>query len=489
MVKHTNLKIDLGIDRTSFNKIDQKDRSLLFSLLNSAPMATLVMLPDTSIKYVNHAFEKLIGYSARELIGVKFPYPYTIPENKANTKEKLLKRLQRLTKKVNEEFRKKDGNKISVEINSRPIKRKGEIKYYITNFIDLTQRKRAVKALRDSEKFNSSLLYYSPNPILVLNPDSSIKYVNPALKQLTGFSSNELLGKMSPYPWSMEESKNDINEFNSISSKFEKNVERMIRRKNGEPIWVQTTSTPIIVGGEFQYRISNWVNITDRKNIENKLKKYSQQLKDFSDHVENLREEDRLRISRELHDELGQSLTFLKMEISWLRNHLSEDHQLLTRKVVLMLEQVDLTLQNVKRICTELRPRVLDIIGLASAIEWLIREFQNSTHINCKGKINLGDLNLDQKISTTIFRICQEALTNILRHSNANVVSILLTKKENEIILIVTDNGVGITEKEIDDPRSFGLIGMRERVTNMKGVFTITGSKDMGTKVEVRIPY
>ncbi len=390
MINELSRRKKPNISQTLASEISGKDKTFLSSLLASAPTAIIVTNPDTSIRYVNPPLEKLTGFTAREVIGLEAPHPWWTSETGHQTKEDLVKILHQYKKKVEEVFQRKDGSKIYVEINSRPVKSKGKIKYFIANWVDITERKRSEMALKDSEEFNSSLLYNSPNPIIVINPDTSIKYVNPALEELTGFSIEELAGEKAPYPWWGEANKDKYwEELNTILRQGERKAEKMIRNKNGDQLWIQITSTPIFRNGKFLYNLSNWVDITERKRIEDKLKTYSQQLKDFSEHLEDVRESDKLRISRKLHDELGQSLTFLKMEIAWLNNHLYGNRKLLKEKIDLLLKQVDLTLQNVKRICTELRPRMLDVIGLAAAIEWLTEEFQTSTKVKCKVKIDL----------------------------------------------------------------------------------------------------
>jgi signal transduction histidine kinase len=201
-----------------------------------------------------------------------------------------------------------------------------------------------------------------------------------------------------------------------------------------------------------------------------------------------VREEERTRISREIHDELGQSLTALKMDLSWLVKRLGKEQKPLLEKAGLMSKLIDMNIQTVKRISTELRPGLLDDLGIAAALEWQAEEFKERTGIQCAVSVDPEDIALDRNRSTTIFRVFQETLTNVVRHADATKVKISLKQNNGDLILQVRDNGKGITEKQISSPKSIGLIGMRERVTFLGGKLKITGDRKKGTTVTVSIP-
>jgi signal transduction histidine kinase len=165
------------------------------------------------------------------------------------------------------------------------------------------------------------------------------------------------------------------------------------------------------------------------------------------------------------------------------------DHKPLVEKTESIMERIDETIQVVKKICTELRPTVLDHFGLSAAIEWQAEDFQKRTGINCKVSFHPEDIVLEQNISIVIFRIFQEALTNIMRHSDATEVKASLKAKDGMITLEVKDNGKGITEEEITNSNSFGLLGIRERVNFLGGNVTISGISNKGTAIKVNIPF
>ncbi|HAM51412.1 MAG TPA: hypothetical protein DCP92_12255 [Nitrospiraceae bacterium] len=205
-------------------------------------------------------------------------------------------------------------------------------------------------------------------------------------------------------------------------------------------------------------------------------------------HQQSLREAERTSVAREIHDNLGQVLTALKMDLSWIAANLPEDNGGLKEKVKADVGHVDKAIQAVKRVCTELRPVILDDLGLGATIEWQADEFQKRTGIKCEVEVNPEDIAVDAELGTSLFRIFQEALTNVLRHAKATKVKASLMRKSSGIMLAIADDGIGITEDQLSKPNSFGLMGMRERVHLWGGKVTIRGVKNKGTTMEVVIP-
>ncbi len=212
------------------------------------------------------------------------------------------------------------------------------------------------------------------------------------------------------------------------------------------------------------------------------------QLRNLSAHLEDAREDERTRIAREIHDDLGQSLTALKIDLSLLRKRLPPEQKAAIERAESMDVLVEATIQSVKRISMDLRPGILDHLGLTAAIEWQAEEFEKRTGIPCRVVFEPEEISLDKDRTTTVFRIFQEVLTNAARHAEATKISVLLTEQADGLMLHVEDNGKGITEKELSDPNSLGLLGMRERVNTWGGSLSISGSRDKGTAVTVLIP-
>jgi signal transduction histidine kinase len=205
-------------------------------------------------------------------------------------------------------------------------------------------------------------------------------------------------------------------------------------------------------------------------------------------HLQTVREKERTRIARELHDELGQLLTALNTGVILLRKKISPDQPHLLERTKAMKDLIDMTMQTVKRIYMDLRPGMLDHLGLPVAIDWQCQEFQKRTGIRCTVEVEPEDMTPDKDVSITIFRILQETLTNVAKHSRAKRVEVRLREEEDELELVVMDDGRGIRDDEIHKPKSFGLLGIQERVDFRGGEVKIVGKKGRGTTVSVRLP-
>lgn len=229
-------------------------------------------------------------------------------------------------------------------------------------------------------------------------------------------------------------------------------------------------------------------DITERKRVEKQLNDTSEQLRNLASRLQVIREEERTMIAREIHDELGQALTVLKIQLSLLPKKLHDGQPVIREKIDLALELIDGLVETVQKISAQLRPGILDELGLVPAIEWQSQDFQRRTGIACESLLTEEDLNLSKEKSTAVFRIFQEALTNVARHAEAKKVSVNLRKEDNMLILEITDNGVGISKGQIDHANSLGLLGMKERALVFGGKVAIYGVPGQGTHVQMELP-
>ncbi len=350
-------------------------------------------------------------------------------------------------------------------------------------------RRHAEAALKlEREKF-SKLFTSSPDWITVTSlAEGRYIDVNDAFLKITGFCREEVLGRTS-LELNMRVNPRDRDQLVEALLKegTVDNQETMLRMKSGEIRLFQRAADLITIDGE-RCLISVVRDITERKKAEEELKTSREQLRNLYTKLQSMREEERTYIAREIHDELGQALTALKLDLSWVYSKLHEDQESLKDKLLSDINLTDRTIQSVKRICTELRPGILDHLGIGAAIEWQAAEFQKRTGIQCNVTLSHADIVLDRDRSTAIFRIFQEALTNILRHAKATGVSSFLMLGQGKVLLEVSDNGIGMTNEQAAQSKSFGLLGMRERVYPWGGQVTISSAQNRGTTVTVRIP-
>jgi signal transduction histidine kinase len=216
-----------------------------------------------------------------------------------------------------------------------------------------------------------------------------------------------------------------------------------------------------------------------------RLRESEDKLRRLAAHLISVREEERAHIAREIHDELGQVLTGIKMEVGWLQKRIKEP--VLLEKCDSMAKLIDSTVQTVRKIATGLRPEMLDDMGLVAAVGWQAKEFQKRTGIRCRAKLPV-EAKYDLEISTCVFRIFQEILTNVARHARATRVDVELSVSEDRFNLEVVDNGVGIADSDLHGRKSLGLLGMQERAMLFGGEVGITGTPGQGTRVSVSIP-
>jgi signal transduction histidine kinase len=230
----------------------------------------------------------------------------------------------------------------------------------------------------------------------------------------------------------------------------------------------------------------------ERRQAEAELINSRDQLRALAAKLQSVREEERKLITRDIHDELGQALTGFKMDLAWIRNRLqnadASTHPQVLQKIAEMGALVDATANTIRKLCTELRPGILDDLGLTAAIEWQAREFTKRTGIRCAVTAEAENLALDPNQTTAAFRIFQEILTNVARHAQASRVNVRLETTGKEVVLEASDNGRGIREAEIEGAKSLGLVGMRERALLLGGALELRGVPGKGTTVTVRLP-
>lgn len=236
-----------------------------------------------------------------------------------------------------------------------------------------------------------------------------------------------------------------------------------------------------------QQRQLDLEHINERKQAEEALRQSQEELRQLASYQERIKEDERKRIAREIHDELGQNLLALRIDIAMLHARTGNTHPKLNKKVHSVLDHIDSTMKAMRAIINNLRPTVLDL-GLNAAIEWQVKEFQRRTGITCELEISEMELVTDDNRATALFRILQESLNNVFRHARATRAQIRLDRHGDTLLMRVADNGVGIFTGCRRKANSFGLVGIKERVSTLGGTLTIETAQDEGTAITVSIP-
>jgi signal transduction histidine kinase len=230
-------------------------------------------------------------------------------------------------------------------------------------------------------------------------------------------------------------------------------------------------------------------DITERKRGEESLVLQKEQLRALAERLQWVREEDRKLVARDLHDQIGQILTAIKMDLTWMTRHLPESQDKVLARLAESIQSINDGVKVVRTICSGLRPGVLDDLGLAAAIEWQASEFASRNGVHCEVVVPPVDLHLDGDRATATFRIFQECLTNVIRHAQAKSVRVALCQEEENILLVVEDDGIGFCESDLSNTvGSLGLLGMKERAQFCGGDVLISSSPGNGTRVTVRVP-
>jgi PAS domain S-box-containing protein len=354
----------------------------------------------------------------------------------------------------------------------------------------ISARKRAQDAFRLAATELTQIFETSADGMRVIDNNFSVLRANQTFCDLAGLSKEEVTGRKcyevlrGPLCHTEE---CPLSRILNGEDRVECDSEKVAA--DGQRIPCIVTATPFRnPSGELIGIVEDFKDISERKRTEEALRRSRRRMRELASYLESAREKERTRVAREIHDELGQSLTALKMELHWCIKRLPEHDELLAERARAISDLVDMTVHLVQRISSELRPGLLDNLGLSAAIEWQANQFQDRTGIPCNFTSEPDEIVLDQTLSTAIFRVCQEALTNIARHANATNAQIRLNRTPDAVELKVSDNGRGITEKEISDSKSFGIMGMRERVHSLGGILEIGGAENSGTTVRVRVP-
>ena len=467
---------------------DRKRAEAAYKIMANNSQAGVYVVQNGTFQFVNHNAAKYAGYSADELAGMDslgLVHPEDREKVIRNSREMLNRR-----RTAPHEFRiiTKDGRIRWIMETVTLIPWGGE-RAVLGNSMDITEQFEARNKLAELEALEASILEAIPHAVIGLQ-DRRIIFANDGVEAVFGWRAKDLIGRSTRVLYQTDEGYEAIARdlYSVLERKRTFRSEFPCRRKDGTGIECMVSAARIGTQLKQKSIVITYEDITDRKRAEMEIERSREQLRNLSAHLQSVREKERTRIARELHDELGQLLTALNTGLVLLNRRIPENEKGLRDQTASMIELVDMTMQTLKRIYMALRPGMLDHLGLAVAIGWQAGEFEKRTGIRCRVTVDPEDLSLDPDLSTAIFRIFQETLTNIARHAGATRVHVSLTATEEKVVLTVRDNGRGITQEQLAKPNSFGLLGMRERTHYWGGDVRISGKPGKGTLVRVDIP-
>ena len=363
---------------------------------------------------------------------------------------------------------------------------------------DITDGKRAEETLREERDLSRTYLDIAGVMLAVVDADEKISMVNKTGCGILGYTEGELVGgnwfDLLVPARAREEVRGVFRKLMAGDVAPVEYYQNPLVRKDGEEKLISFHNTVLrSTCGEIAGVLFSAEDITDRKRAEEALKRSRGQLRGLAAGLQAVREEERTRLARKIHDELGHALTAMKMDLSWLDKRLAEAGDLaqsgpIRKRMNSMFDLLGATIQSIREMAGDLRPGVLDDLGLTAALEWTARQFQNRTGIRCAVASSAEHVELDRERLTALYRICQELLTNVARHAEASAVKVTLGQDTDQLVLQVTDNGRGITEQQASSGASLGILGMRERVLVLGGEVEIVGAADKGTTASVRIP-
>jgi PAS domain S-box-containing protein len=386
-----------------------------------------------------------------------------------------------------------DGEEFPIEASISQHEEGGR-KLYTVILRDVTERVRGERLLGRSEARLRGILDSAMDAIITVDSRQHVVLFNRAAEDVFGCPRDQAIG--APLAWFIPERYRHahasmVQQFGDASAPSRRMGagQRIVMglRRNGEEFPIDASISHIVEEGEHFYTVI-LRDVTERVKADEALRASREEIRQLALTTSTVREQEKSRIARELHDELGQALTALKIDVGWLREHLAGAPEAVLAKLTAMQVLLDGTVAAVRRISSDLRPLMLDDLGLVAACEWLAHNFEQRTGVPCELVLGAGDLDLPDPYATAVFRVLQESLTNIARHAAATQVEATLERMGETVVLTVRDNGKGFAPSAPRKQGSYGLVGLRERAYLLGGDIRIESAPGQGTLVEMRLP-
>jgi PAS domain S-box-containing protein len=451
------------------------------ALIEQASDAIMITDDKGHFLDVNPALCKLFGYTREELMRLNINHlidPEQLKDDPIQfdvikTGRPLLRERRMLHK---------DGSIIEVEANVKLIP-DGRL---LAIARDITERKKAAQQIVKEKEISESIINSLPGIFLLREYHGRVLRWNKRLETITGYNAGEI-AELKELEFFEEKDKAYLRaKLAQVFAEGSADAEAEIVTKDGRKIPFYITSMAIDFEGKPCY-IALGFDISELKRAEKDLQRANEQLHHLSDYLQNVREEERKGIAREIHDELGQQLTGLKMDIAWGLQKCKMDDAL-QQRLSGMSKIIDQTIVMVRRISSELRPSILDDLGLSDALDWQCTEFEKRYHIESRFESTVHEIEVSPGLVTGLFRIYQESLTNVARHAHAKKVRSSLALEDDHLVLQVADDGRGFDSETVAGKKTFGLLGIRERTLMMGGQCTISSSRNQGTTIKVSVP-
>jgi len=460
--------------------------------LGSIGEAVIATDSEARISFLNPIAAALTGWTPEEALNQPIGNVLKLINEKSgmtadNEVLRVLKEKQVLSVANHVDLVTRDGREIAVEHSAAPIlASKGEVIGVILVFRDVA--KRVQEQIETAEQ--AALLELTQDSVFVIDMEGTVLFWSRGAEAMLGYSKIQAAGAIShdllctEFPQPLDEIRAELMRVGHWEGDLIATAQdgrRIVMASRWALQWAKRDQAPRVL-------VIN-SDITERKRSEESLVLQREQLRALAERLQWVREEDRKQVARDLHDQIGQILTAIKMDMTWMIRHLPESEGEVLARLKESIQSINDGVKAVRTICSGLRPGVLDDLGLAAAIEWQAAEFTTRNNVVSQVTVPPVDLHLDGDRATATFRIFQECLTNVIRHAQATSVRIDLCQEEENILLVVEDDGIGFHESGVSSAfGSLGLLGMKERAQFCGGNVEIISSPGKGTKVTVRVP-
>ena len=465
-------------------------------IMNSALDAIICIDKSGTITVWNPQAEKMFGWKEHEIIGRQL-VETIIPEKHRQSHNTGFSHYLKtgegpiLNKVIEIEALNRSGVEFAIELTIVPIKQ-NDREFFCAFIRDINQRKKSEEQLFGERNLLRTVIDNLPDYIYAKDTKSNYIISNLAHVELIGaYSEEEIIGKNVLALFGPEVASVNLDEDRKVITLGEPVINRdePITTQRGKNLWLLTTKVPLKdKDGNITGLIGISRDITERKKAEEELRQINEDLRSLSSHLQNVREEERIQIARDIHDDLGQQLTGLKMDVTWLNQKLVIEDVAVREKMDSMIELIDETVKSVRRISSNLRPSILDDLGLIAALEWHSEEVEKRSEIKVNFSAEMPEPDIPVAMATGIFRIYQEVLTNAVRHANAHVITSSLQLKDDNLLLKIKDDGQGMDPAITGSKKTLGLIGIKERTFVLGGKFDLKSGPGKGTEVQISVP-